>query len=150
MVAQYLTCPFCGFEFEKDDTLCAHGCPLGALCALTRCPSCAHEFPETPRTVSWVQGLFKRGAASGVKHAESIRTLRDLKQGEVARVVCVGGPRASRPRALAVFGLEAGSEITLVQQRPSCVVQVGETVLALDSAIAREILVQPAAAAAGS
>lgn len=150
MAAQFLTCPFCGFEFEKDDTLCAHGCPLGALCTLTRCPSCAHEFPETPRAVSWVRGLFKRGAARRVEHGENIRTLRDMKHGEIARVVCVGDSRASRPGALAVFGLEPGSEITLVQQRPSCVVQIGETVLALDADIAREILVQPAAAAANS
>ena len=59
-MAEYLTCPMCGFGFEKDDTLCAHGCPLGALCNLIRCPSCAYEFPQTPRAVSWLRRLFKR------------------------------------------------------------------------------------------
>jgi len=33
--------------------------------------------------------------------------------------------------------------VTLVQRRPSCVIRIGETELALDLEIAEEILVQP-------
>jgi hypothetical protein len=33
--------------------------------------------------------------------------------------------------------------VTIVQQQPACVIKVGETELALDRAIAREILVEP-------
>jgi Fe2+ transport system protein FeoA len=44
---------------------------------------------------------------------------------------------------LAVFGLTPEAEITLIQHLPSCVVQVGETELAIDPEIADEILVEP-------
>lgn len=143
MVAQFLTCPFCGFEFDRGDTLCEHGCPLGALCNLIRCPSCAHEFPETPRSVSWLRGLLRRKPVERPEQAGNAKTLQDLQPGQRARVVCLGAHRASRHDTLAVFGLELGAEVTLVQRRPTCVVQVDETTLALDAEIAREILVQP-------
>jgi Fe2+ transport system protein FeoA len=74
---------------------------------------------------------------------EGIRSLHELKHGERARVVCLGGDNGSRHNNLAVFGLVPEAEITLLQQYPSCVVQVGETELAIDSAIARDVLVEP-------
>jgi Fe2+ transport system protein FeoA len=37
-----------------------------------------------------------------------------------------------------------GAELRIVQQQPACVIRVGETELALDREIAREILVEPA------
>jgi Fe2+ transport system protein FeoA len=42
-----------------------------------------------------------------------------------------------------VFGLGPDAEITLVQRQPACVIRIGETELALDPDIARDILVQP-------
>jgi len=74
---------------------------------------------------------------------DGIRSLGELKRGERARVVCLGGDNGSRHNNLAVFGLVPEAEITLLQRMPSCVVQVGETELAIDSAIAEEILVEP-------
>lgn len=142
MVARYLTCPLCGFEFEQVDTLCAHGCPLGKLCNLVRCPSCAYEFPKTSQRVSWLRRMFTRQSPIALHVPADVRRLCDLHPGERATVKCLGGDRASRHNTLAVFGLLPGAEVTLVQQRPSCVVQVGETQLALDSDIAEEILVR--------
>jgi len=59
--------------------------------------------------------------------------------------VCLGAGGESRHNALAVFGLVPGAEVTLVQHRPSPVVRVGETTLALDKEIAEEIVVTPLA-----
>jgi Fe2+ transport system protein FeoA len=56
--------------------------------------------------------------------------------------VCLGGDNGSRHNNLAVFGLTADAEITLIQQIPSCVLKVGETELAVDPEIADEILVE--------
>jgi Fe2+ transport system protein FeoA len=128
MAVDYLTCPMCGFEFERTDTLCAHGCPLGALCHLVRCPACEYEFPETPPTVSFLQRLFRRSLPV---------------PGQRATVVCLGSSVTERHRALTVFGLGPDAEITLVQRQPACVIRIGETELALDPDIARDILVQP-------
>lgn len=149
-MARYLTCPLCAFEFEKDDTLCVHGCPLGKLCGLVRCPSCAYEFPEISRRISWFRRLVTRGASRAVPLPDHVRTVRELTRGERATVVCLGSGTPSRHGALSAFGVVPGAEVTLLQQRPSCVVRVGETELALDPEIAREIVVEPADADASS
>lgn len=140
MVAEYLTCPLCGFEFAKQDTLCTHGCPLGALCLAVRCPSCEYEFPEKPRSVSWFGRLFRRAAPQAPELPEKVRTLDDLKLGERAEVLCLCRS-PSRSSALSVFGIVPGAEVTVIQQRPACVVRVGETELALDRDIAGQVLV---------
>ncbi len=142
MVTEYLTCSLCGFEFEKEDTLCLHGCPLGAMCNLVRCPSCEYEFPMTsPSKPSWFERLFKRGNGNRTDLPDGVRTVREMRGGERAKVLCLGGGSSSRNNSLAVFGLVPGAEVTVVQQRPSCVLRVGETELALDTEIASDILV---------
>jgi Fe2+ transport system protein FeoA len=83
--------------------------------------------------------------APPVDPCQRFQPVSDLESGQSAIVIALGGG-ASRRNALAVFGLVPESEITLVQSRPACVVRIGETELALDPEIAREILVrrQPA------
>ncbi len=144
MVAEYLTCPLCGFEFEKQDTLCAHGCPLGALCNLLRCPSCEYEFPLRPPRVSWIRRLWGRPSRARQQLPQDILAIDDLGAGDGAIVMCVGGTVPDRRNAFAVFGLIPGAEATVLQQRPTCVIRIGETELALDREIAREILVRRA------
>lgn len=139
----YITCPLCAFSFEKADMTCAHGCPLGAMCRLLRCPSCGYEFPQAPAAVSWLAGLLGRRSDAACVLPEGVRTLGELGTGEAARVVCVGSERADRPSVLAAFGLVPGAEIRLVQLWPACVVRVDETELALDGEVADEILVAP-------
>ena len=141
-MADYLRCPLCGFEFEKLDTLCSHGCPLGGSCNFVRCPSCQYEYPPQPRRVSLLARLLGKAKQAPVL-PDGIRSLAELKRGERARVVCLGGDNGHRHNSLAVFGLVEEADITLVQQRPSCVVRVGETELAIDSDIANDILVEP-------
>jgi len=148
MAGDYLTCPMCGFEFARGDTLCAHGCPLGSMCRLVRCPSCQYEFPETPATVGMFRKLFKRRrslpvAAGEARLPENVRAASELRPGERATVLCLGATATERHRTLTVFGVAPGAELTVVQQQPACVIKVGETELALDREIAREILVEP-------
>jgi len=143
MAIDYLTCPMCGCEFERTDTLCAHGCPLGALCHLIRCPACEYEFPETPPAVSFVKRLFRRRLPTVTGLPPGVRTAAELRPGQKAKVLCLGSTVTDRHRTLTVYGLASGAEITLVQQQPACVIQIGETELALDLEIARDILVQP-------
>jgi len=142
MAGEYLTCPFCGFEFAKADTLCHHGCPLGKSCQLIRCPSCQYEFAEKPRAVSWLHETFRKLRRPLSDLPAHLVSVRDLKGGEQARVLCLGGGSPGRHNNLAVFGVVPGAEIQVIQQRPTPVIRVGETELALDAAIAREILVE--------
>jgi Fe2+ transport system protein FeoA len=143
MASDYLTCPVCGFEFERTDTLCAHGCPLGSLCHLVRCPACEYEFPETPATVSFVKRLFRRRLPTVAGLPPGVRTAAELRPGQKATVLCLGSTVTDRHHTLTVYGLGPDAEITLVQHQPACVIRIGETELALDFDIARDILVQP-------
>lgn len=149
MAGDYLTCPMCGFEFARGDTLCAHGCPLGSMCRLVRCPSCKYEFPETPAAVGLFRRIFVRKrslpvAANETHLPETVRAASELRPGQRATVLCVGSNASDRHRTLTVFGVVPGAAIRVVQQQPACVIRVGETELALDREIAREILVEPA------
>jgi len=76
-----------------------------------------------------------------------VRTAAELKPGQRATVLCLGSTVTDRHRTLTVYGLGPDAEITLVQQQPACVIRIGETELALDTDIARDILVQPLDAA---
>lgn len=144
MAEHFLTCPLCGFEFQKSDSLCHHGCPLGAMCNLARCPACEYEFPEQLPGKSWLRRLFQKGGAAAVPPLpeDGLLTVKNLAAGESAEVLCLAGDSSARRNHLAVFGLVPGSEVRLVQRHPSFVLEIGETVLALDSDVAGDIVVK--------
>jgi len=153
MAHQVLTCPLCGFEFERVDALCHHGCPLGAYCNLARCPACDYEFPEKlPAPASsagpWWRRLFVRRPVEPICAPDAALTVVDLHGGERAEILGLGGDSPSRRNHLAVFGLVPGSEIRLLQRYPSFVVRIGETILALEDDVARDIVVRRSAAEA--
>lgn len=137
---QFLHCPLCGFEFEKQDTPCQRGCPLGKFCKLVCCPNCRYEFPETPPGLSFLHRLVHRDR----KPAPDCQLLglHELEEGEHSELVCLNCAQTSRRNTLAVYGLTPGSRLILQQKRPTFVVRVGETELALEMEIAREILVR--------
>ena len=139
MAERYLICPLCGFEFEAEDAVCAHGCPMRSHCALVRCPACDYEFAERPERGSWLARLLGRRQEETAEGQCEAVSVDQMSAGQTASVLSLSGD----PNRLAVFGLVPGTEITLLQRRPACVVQVGETELALDREIARRILVMP-------
>ena len=65
-----------------------------------------------------------------------------LPTGARARVVLVAPELRERADHLASLGLSPGSQVELLQRRPTFVVQAGETRLALDPEMARYIFVQ--------
>lgn len=143
MAGTFLTCPLCGFAFERTDALCHHGCPLGSACHLARCPACEYEFPETLPAGSWFRKLFaKKEAEVPPIPADGLLTVRDLKGGDLAEVLCLGGESSLRRNNLAVFGLVPGCEIRVIQRSPSYVIGVGETILALEADVAGDIVVR--------
>ncbi len=137
---QYLHCPLCGFEFEKRDTACAQGCPLGRFCKLVRCPNCQYEFTEQPEFIGLLRRILHRPRPLAPR-GDAI-SLPELHEGESSELVCLSCEHASRRSALAVYGLVPGSRVVLQQKRPSYVIRIGETELALEAEIAREILVK--------
>jgi DtxR family Mn-dependent transcriptional regulator len=71
-----------------------------------------------------------------------VRPLPDLNLGEQGRVVFIAPKSKGRLERLSSLGLTPGSVVRLAQRRPSYVVEIGETTLALDEEIAREIYVK--------
>jgi Fe2+ transport system protein FeoA len=139
----YLHCSLCGFEFEKQSAPCAASCALSRYCKLVRCPNCGYEFPEPSRSLTWFQKLFGRKAPP--PPGRELVSLDEVGEGEQCELVCLNGSPASRRSALAVYGLVPGCRLSLQQKRPTFVIRVGETELAFESNIAREIFVKRAA-----
>ncbi|MCX7827119.1 MAG: ferrous iron transport protein A [Verrucomicrobiae bacterium] len=136
----YIRCPLCGFEFARADTPCARGCPLSKSCNLISCPNCCYEFPPEPPVVSWWKRLLSRHEPP--KPPRDLFSLPELEEGEHAELVSLNSEKVSRRNTLAIYGLVPGSRLVLLQKRPSFIVRVGETELALETDIAREIVVR--------
>ncbi len=75
--------------------------------------------------------------------APLLRRLAELDAGAPARVVLVAPTDGDHLDQLADLGLVPGAVVTVRQHRPSLVVEVGHTQLALDHSLARGLLVRP-------
>jgi DtxR family Mn-dependent transcriptional regulator len=64
--------------------------------------------------------------------------------GAEVRVLFIAPQRKERLVRLAALGVVPGSKVKLVQRRPSCVVEVGATLLALDPEVAEDVFVERA------
>lgn len=109
---------------------------LDSVCAfLGHPPICPHGKP-IPRGPCCAR--FKR------EIEPLVRPLADLKLGEEGRIVFITPRSRSRLERLSSLGLIPGSVVRLAQKRPSFVLEIGETALALDEEIAREVYVKKA------
>jgi DtxR family Mn-dependent transcriptional regulator len=68
--------------------------------------------------------------------------LADLVPGENAKIVFITPESHSRLDRLSAMGVVPGSNVKLHQKRPSYVIQLGETTIAVDKSIAKEIFVK--------
>ena len=68
--------------------------------------------------------------------------LSSIKVGECCEVVFIRSQSRARRERLGAYGIIPGSRLVLHQKRPAFVIRVGETDLALDEELAREILVR--------
>jgi DtxR family Mn-dependent transcriptional regulator len=71
-----------------------------------------------------------------------VRPLSDLKLGEEGRIVFITPRSRNRLERLSSLGFIPGSVVRLDQKRPSFVLEIGETTLALDEDIARDVYVK--------
>src|SRR3989339_975996 len=71
--------------------------------------------------------------------------LTDFEVGLKGRIVFIVSAETSRLNRLSSMGITAGSVIKLLQKKPSFVIQVEETAIAIDPDIAKEIYVKKAA-----
>ncbi|MBI4698761.1 MAG: metal-dependent transcriptional regulator [Nitrospirae bacterium] len=96
-------------------------------------PTCPHGKP-----------IPRGDCCSKYKHTFKpiVMQLKELEVGANGRIVFIVPSEDSRLERLSSLGIIAGSTLKLKQKKPSFVVQVDETTLALDSAIADGIYVK--------
>ncbi|MGN6183353.1 MAG: metal-dependent transcriptional regulator [Thermoanaerobaculia bacterium] len=98
-------------------------------------PACPHGHPIPPGSCCAVYS----------KKVEPIITrLVDLPLGATASVVFIAPKSVSRLNKLAAFGVVPGSQVRLVERKPSVVLACGQTSIAVEDEIGREIYVRPA------
>lgn len=73
-----------------------------------------------------------------------ITRLVDLPLGATGSVVFIAPKSVSRLNKLAAFGVVPGSQIRLIERKPSVVMACGQTSIAVEDEIGREIYVRPA------
>jgi len=71
-----------------------------------------------------------------------VAPLADLAPGEQAKIVFITPGSHSRLDRLSAMGVVPGSVVKLHQKRPSYVIQLGETMIAVDKDITKEIFVK--------
>ena len=74
-----------------------------------------------------------------------ITRLVDLPLGATGTVVFIAPRSVQRLNRLAAFGVVPGSEVRLIERRPSVVLACGQTSIAIEDEIGREIYVRPVA-----
>ena len=106
-----------------------------AVCSfLGHPPVCPHGRPIPPGTCC--SHLSRRVAPL-------ICRLADLESGERGRIVLVAPHHRDRLDQLGDLGLMPGATITLLQRRPSLVVEIDHTLLALEDEVAEDIYLRP-------
>ncbi len=144
------TCPLCGLEYEPGDATChASGCPLASsACRKLHCPRCGYSVPDESasvlaRLVRRLTGGSPRAAAEPPFRLTETPT---GTRGAVARIDATPSLSAQ----LAALGIVAGTVLRLAQRHPAFIVEVGETVLAVERSVAEAVWIQPGDPAVGS
>jgi DtxR family Mn-dependent transcriptional regulator len=118
----------CEFEHilspEATDSVCT---------LLGHPPTCPHGKPIPPGSCCSTFQKTVRPLVTG---------LESFELGAAGRIVFIAPKFHDRMDRLAALGVIPGSEIRLHQRAPSYVIEVGETTIALDPEIAREVFVK--------
>lgn len=148
-----MRCSLCGHAFEPDGLACHASCPLGARCSLICCPNCGFQVVDEAKS-GIVQALRRLWPGAGEPQRPPPATrpsdavpLTHVVAGRPVEVATLGEMPAARAARLTAFGLAPGTPVMLLQRRPTPVVMVGETELAVSEEILGQILVRPPAPA---
>ncbi len=138
-----LACPLCGYRFDPATEPSCRWCPLQGGCAMVCCPACGHTTidPSRSRLAALFDGYLarRRQAKNAADHAG---TLAGIPPGGTATVSGFVGDMAPIHRErLQAYGLVPGREVTVVRHAPVTVIRVGNSELALEVELARQVYV---------
>jgi DtxR family transcriptional regulator, Mn-dependent transcriptional regulator len=125
-------------ERETEDTACAFEHMLSEdacdrVCSFLGHPAhCPHGRAIPPG----------RCCGLGTERASEVHPLSEMQVGDTCEVVHIRPRHHTRLDRLGAYGLVPGSSVRLHQKKPSFVIQIDETDLALDIDVARDIYVR--------
>jgi len=125
---------------DEDDEVCRLEHAISPRMADTICAFLGHP-PVCPHGRPIPSGPCCENRGNGLHPL--VAPLCDAEPGEHYRIAFITPARPGRMDRLAVLGIIPGADIYLRQRNPVFVLQVGETEVALDTEIAREIHVRP-------
>lgn len=141
--APSFTCPMCGLAYQPGgDTCKEHGCPIAiGGCATQHCPRCGYTMPDESKSAAakLIRSLFRRGP----RPATTAGRLAELAGGATVVVERLDGAPELLAR-LTAQGIAPGVRLHVLQRLPTFVIEVGETTLGLEHAVATAIVVRPA------
>lgn len=145
-------CPLCQFSF--DSRKACGGCGVVKGCMLIRCPKCGYEFAEESKIVEGIKTIINRfRRKEDIREREACRPehpavltdaipLTEACSSNFYRIVFIPPKNKARLNRLAVLGILPGSNIRIHQKKPTYVIRIGETDVALDEEVVREIYVR--------
>jgi len=138
-VAPEIACALCGFVYVPQGDACReHRCPFAISgCTTRHCPRCGYAVPDEEGSLAarFVRKLVGGGGGT------SAHTLADLPAGAAAVVELLRGEPALLAR-LTAQGLAPGVAVRLLQRAPTFVVEMGETTIAIERAVAEAIVLR--------
>jgi len=130
-------CALCGFRYTPGDDSCReHGCPIAfGTCATRHCPNCGYTMPDDQKspTLRLIRRLFGRS------EPKSVGSVADMPSGSTGVIGRLQGDPGLQAR-LSAQGLAPGVSVHLLQRKPTYVIEVGETTLALEQRVAEAIV----------
>jgi len=138
-IADAVICALCGFEYTPGGDSCReHGCPIAfGTCATRHCPNCGYTTPDDQKspTLRFIRRLLGRNEP---KAAGTLAELATGAQGVVARIQ--GEPQLQG--RLTAQGLAPGVRVHLLQRKPTYVIEMGETTIAVEQRVAEAIVLR--------
>lgn len=130
-------------EKQVEDSACEleHTHVLGQAVVDSMCTFLGHP-PTCPHGKAIPRGECCRKSSLEVKPL--VVSLIDIRIGDEAKIVFISSKYPARLDRLSSFGIMPGGIIKLHQKQPTYVLKIGETELALDKDLAKEIFVKKA------
>lgn len=149
MTGANLLCPLCGHRFEAAGAAGCEACPLSPGCQITCCPACGYSWVEPEQTVigRWMSGWLARRRQPGKARLRGVAlaprtTLAAVQPGNRTRILSLDRLPEDRRRRLRAYGLTDGEVVEVLQQSPTTMIRLEQMEVALESDLARGILVE--------
>ena len=102
-----------------------------------------HDGGKQVRRRARIRRRLGAPSEGGPLRPDQTLSLSELRPGQEGRVAYVAMDDGRQLEQLSGLGILPDAVVRLLQKRPAAVIRVGETEVALDSAVARQIYVRP-------